>query len=217
MTIMSCCLAKFFFSLNVIRKLKDTYRFAFPAYAMLLSAVEALCAVFFTARREVSPWKFWLLRLLATSTLASSIACFVLGRSIRDGALEKMLAAFLGMSTLEFAVSTLWAYRFWRTPSIRVYAPVCVIRTRYDKWDGYVPVGTGTLSQLYEQLLAESQLATGTITAEKSLVPIAEVSTTSAEFHGTSQTDTMHEVVQHPQTHLPPCYHFSRQCILPTI
>ena len=185
-TIMICCMVKFFFSVNVIRELKATWRFALPAYAMFPSAVEVIYGFFFTARRETRVWVFWLLRILAFSALASSVACFLLGRDVREGTLEDMLAGFLGVSVLEFCVSTFWACRFWRTPSIRVYAPVCVKGDCEDADEEYRAAGSGTLSQLYEKLSAEPQPrlniepVTSKSKQEASNTPALNVSRTSA-------------------------------------
>jgi hypothetical protein len=156
-TILSCG-AKLVDSPIIIDKYKPTcsWRIIFPTYAMLPSVVEIIHTnFFFIAKREISATHFWMMRFIAFSALGSSVAFFVLARSLRPGTPSSDLAGYLGLAALEFCVSTSWACRTMWVSSIRSYTPVCRKPYRGDINCEAVAISPGPISRLHDSLSAE--------------------------------------------------------------
>jgi hypothetical protein len=152
-TTLPCVFAKFFCALFAAKELKSTWRMVFPIYSMFPSVLEFVYLFTSTAKRETRVLEFWRLRIFVFSALGSSIACFVVGY-LWKRTLANALGALLGASALEFCVSSYWAFRFWKTSSLRDYAPVCNGDGRRDLDESYTDVD-GPLAQVYSRLLAD--------------------------------------------------------------
>ncbi|KAF2822674.1 hypothetical protein CC86DRAFT_373120 [Ophiobolus disseminans] len=136
--------------------LRSTWRATFPAYTLAAAIVEIIYAMVVIAKRDVRVSHFWVLSLLTLSTLGSSVAAYVLGY-LWDPALRGILAVFLGANVLYFCERTLWATRFWRKPSMRLYAPV-----RSEEGDGVLnhehsAANSWALEKLYQRVFPTLQ------------------------------------------------------------
>jgi hypothetical protein len=153
-----CSMFKAFSCLPLVSQIRSTWLVAFPAYAMVPSTLEVICNLPFTYlqfERNTRKSIFWSLRFLDLSALASLVACFVFG-FVRKNPHRDLIAAVLGLSVLEYCVSSFWAYHFWRTPYLRVYAPVCEDICREEGGLEDMTAGSGTLFQLYGRIMIDS-------------------------------------------------------------